>query len=405
MFPASLLTLLLVLLITGSLVKAANSPTSVPITSRLNFPNGTYNLVAHDRARSQALRDRSNHGQRLIDVPLINNVFVYTISVDVGNPPTSYDLILDTGSAITWVGASTPYQQTPTSVSTHQHISVTYEMGFFTGTVFLDTVTVGPGLTVVGQEIGVAYNAQGFVRYDGVLGIGPVALTLNTLTLTPTVSVPTVANRLAGEGTIEANILGVFFKPYGGSQAATAGQLTFGGTDPALHTTGITYAFVTARAPASNYWGIDQSITYGAAPILANAVGIVDSGHNLIALATEAFQLYQAATGAQSDPMTGLLVITANQYTVMQNLNFHIDGRTFALTPNAQIWPRVLNYRIGGQYGSIYLVVRDIGTQVGQGDYDIINSYVFMQRFYTVFDTANSRVGFAQTQFTAANTN
>ncbi|KAG2064118.1 acid protease [Suillus decipiens] len=221
----------------------------------------------------------------------------------------------------------------------------------------------------------------------------------------PTVAIPTVTNRLAGSGTIVANILGVFFKPYGGSEEATAGQLTFGGTDPALHTTGITYAFVTNRAPASNYWGIDQSITYGGAPILANAVGIVDSGHNLIALATEAFQLYQAATGAQRDPMTGLLVITVNQYIVMQNLNFHIDGVTFALTPNAQIWPRVLNYRIGGQYGSMYLVVRDIGTQVGQGDYDIINGYVFMQRFYTVFDTANSRVGFAQTQFTAANTN
>ncbi|KAG2075326.1 acid protease [Suillus decipiens] len=405
MFPAPLLTLLLVLSITGSPVKAANSATSVPITSRLNFSNGTYNLVAHDRARLQALRDRRKHRERFLHVPLTNDFFIDTISVDIGNPPTSYDLVLDSCSANTWVGASTPYHVTATSISTDASVSVTYDNGFFNGDLYLDTVTVGPGLTVVGQEIGVAVDSEGYAGYDGVLGIGPVSLTLNTLMLTPNVSIPTVTDNLFNQHIIPANILGIFFKPYAGPRGQTGGQLTFGGTDSGLRIGDITYTPITEFPPASNYWGIDQSITYGGVPILENAIGIVDPGHLLIAISTEAFQLYKTASGSQLDPGTGLLVITDNQYGALQDLNFHIGGQIFALTRNAQIWPRALNTGIGGQRDLIYLIVRDIGTQIGEGDYDVINSYVFMQRFYTVFDATDSRVGFSRTQFTAANTN
>ncbi|KAG2070847.1 aspartic peptidase A1 [Suillus decipiens] len=403
MFTAPLLTLLLVLSITESPVKAANSPISVPITRRLNFSNGTYNLVAHDRARLQALRDPSKHGQRLINVPLTTNVFVYSISAQIGN--ISYNLVLDSGSANTWVGASIPYQPTIASVFTGQPVSVIYDNGFFDGMVYRDTVTVGPGLTVIGQEIGVADLSGGFPGYDGVLGIGPVALTLGSLILTPAVPIPTVTDNLFNQQIIPANVLGVFFEPDAGLQRATTGQLTFGGTDPTLYVAGITYTSITSIPPASNFWSIKQSITYGGAPILANTVGIVDSGLVLIAIATEAFQLYQAATGGQLDPVTELLVITGIQYNALQNLDFHISDKIFSLTPNGQIWPRALNARIGGQLGSIYLIVHDIGTPIGQGGYDFINGYAFMQRFYTVFDTTYSRVGFSETAFTAATTN
>ncbi|KAG2071183.1 acid protease [Suillus decipiens] len=392
MFPTQLLTLL-VLSITESPVKAANSPTSVPITSRLNFSNGTYNLVAHDRAHLQALRDHSKLGKCFINAPLTNSALVYSISVDIGDPPTSYNLVLSSVTANTWVGASTPYQQTPTSVNTDQPIMITYESGLIAGFVYHDTVTVGPGLTVIGQEIGVAtYSGDDDLieaGCDGVFGIGPVALTLDTLMQTPEVSIPTVTDNLFNQNIIPANILGVFFEPYAGQQRATTGQLTFGGTDFTLHIDDITYTPITNFPPALDFWGIDQNITYGGAPILENAVGIVDSSYVFIAIATEAFQLYQAATGGRYDPMTGLLVITGDQYNALQNLDFHISDQIFSLTPNAQIWPRALNTRISGQLGGC----------------DIIHGYVFMQRFYTVFDATNSRVGFSQTGFTAATTN
>lgn len=43
------------------------------------------------------------------------------------------------------------------------------------------------------------------------------------------------------------------------------------------------------------------------------------------------------------DANTGLLRLTTAQFANLQTLNFRINGATFGLTPNAQIWPRALN--------------------------------------------------------------
>ena len=65
---------------------------------------------------------------------------------------------------------------------------------------------------------------------------------------------------------------------------------------------------------------------------------------------------------------------------------------------------RALNTAIGGNANSVYLIVGSIGTPSGEG-LDFINGQTFLERFYAVFDTANSRVGIANTPFTDATTN
>ena len=84
-------------------------------------------------------------------------------------------------------------------------------------------------------------------------------------------------------------------------------------------------------------------------------------------------------------------------------LFFHLQT-TFELTANAQLWPRSLNTNIGGTAGRIYLIVNDLGSNSGEG-LDFINGQTFLERFYSVFDTANRRVGLATTPFTTATTN
>jgi len=96
-------------------------------------------------------------------------------------------------------------------------------------------------------------------------------------------------------------------------------------------------------------------------------------------------------------------------------------------TANAQIWPRSLNSEIGGDSSSTYLIFVDSGSPSGKGS-DFVNSFTFLcvenlpchvvtndnlvcfsyrssQRFYSVFDTTNSRVGFATTSQTYATSN
>ena len=77
---------------------------------------------------------------------------------------------------------------------------------------------------------------------------------------------------------------------------------------------------------------------------------------------------------------------------------------TYTLTANAQLFPRSLNTLIGGAASNIYLIVANLGTPSGQG-LDFINGYAFLERFYSVFDSTNKRVGFATTAFTTATTN
>jgi hypothetical protein len=103
------------------------------------------------------------------------------------------------------------------------------------------------------------------------------------------------------------------------------------------------------------------------------------------------------------DSSTQLLRITDAQYASLQSLYFDIGGNTFELTRNAQIWQRTHNSAIQGDNESIYLAVQDIG-QAFPG-LDFICGMAFLERFYSVFDSGNRRVGLAVTPFTNATTN
>ena len=125
--------------------------------------------------------------------------------------------------------------------------------------------------------------------------------------------------------------------------------------------------------------------------------------HELITRA-DAFDRYKQATGGVPDDFTGLLKISSTQYSNLKPLDFIIEGRTFSLTANAQIWPRSLNTYIGGSSNSIYLIVADLTIPAG-GGLDFINGQVFLERFYSVYDSSDGSVGLATTPYTTALTN
>lgn len=315
----------------------------------------------------------------------------YVASVGVGNPPTQYNLIVDTGSANTFIGASQAYNPTSSSFNTGSTFSITIEADEATGNLFDDQVTLASGLVIEKQIIGVATTTRGFEGVDGVLGLGPVDLTQGTSNSGETI--PTVTDNLFSNGIIIENLFALSFEP-STQDSETNGEIEFGGIDASKYTGSISYVPITATSPSSEYWGLDASISYGdgGTTILPVTAGIIDSGTSLILLATDAYNAYKLATGATEDASTRLLTISSAQFSALQSLHFTIGSQTFEFTANAQIFPRSLNSRIGGAVDKIYLIIGDIGSQSGSGQ-DFVLGKVFLERFYFVFDTGNRRIG------------
>ncbi|KAF9473455.1 aspartic protease [Pholiota conissans] len=391
------------------------SPVTLPLSRRLNLTS-IHNLVRHDQARARSLKSkgrfRSQFGARaVINEPIDNQAVTYIASVGIGSPPTSYNLLVDIGSSNTWVGAGKAYVKTSTSFQTSANIAVTYGSGSFSGMEFTDTVTLASGLVISKQSIGVASSSSGFEGLDGVLGIGPSDLTAGTISTSACTIIPTVFDNLFESGIITQGLMAISFEP-ATTEDVVNGEITWGkflystgGVDNSKFTGSLSFIPVTTTLPAGEFWGIDQSIRYGASnTILATTSGIYDTGTTLVLLATNAFNKYKTATGAVLDNNTGLLKVTAAQFSNLQSLFFVTTQITLELTANAQLWPRSLNADIGGVSSAIYLIVNDLGTPSGEG-LDFVNGYTFLERFYSVYDTTNFRIGVATTPFTKATTN
>ena len=119
---------------------ARDSLITVPISKHINRAP---DFIKRDREHLRSLVRRGHRWQSLTvnkspDTPLNNTGGIYVATIEVGEPATKCEsfqllprmipyiltldqLLVDTGSAITWVGANTgkPYVQTKSSVKTH----------------------------------------------------------------------------------------------------------------------------------------------------------------------------------------------------------------------------------------------------------------------------------------------
>jgi cathepsin E len=334
MVPATLLTtLLLALAVAANPVIVQRSLITLPFSKQVNLTN-IPNLVRRDQARAKALKATGQakagiplKSDAVISSPATNEAVSYIASVGVGSPATQYSLIIDTGSSNTWVGATLAYKKTVTSSQTSNSVSVTYGSGSFSGTEFIDQVTIASGLVIPKQSIGVASTSTGFQGVDGIIGIGPVDLTVGTLSPATGASIPTVTDNLFSAGVISANLIAVSFQPItSASGRQVNGELTWGGTDSSKFTGAITFAPITATSPSNLFWGVNQSIRYGTTTILSTTAGIVDTGTTLVLIATNAFNSYKSLTGAVLDANTGLLKVTSTQFANLKTLSFVVGG-------------------------------------------------------------------------------
>ncbi|KAN0079881.1 Aspartic peptidase domain containing protein [Tylopilus felleus] len=406
-----------ILLSTSTYVNA--SPTASPVGNftvtvpliRLNGTGAYLNGAADaSRARARFLKSRTSTGP--FTVSMLSTVPHLVVEVGVGKPPLrSYykRLVVDTGSSTTWIHtghdfcgiSSMGYRRPPTRESTGQKVSSKYASDTisFEGDEYLDDVTLAPGLVVTKQSIGSVSRAIGVDHLDihGILGLGPVDLTKGTLHPKTNALVPTVMNNLKSQERITKEVFSVYIPPMTSSDK-TKGRLTYGGIDKNLYDGELTYVPLTKISPASQYWGIDlSSCTYGSHTIIETLIaGIVDTGSPVIRIPNDVFDVYRKAIPeAEFDRVISPTEIPPSSVEHMQPLHFRFGDHDFTLDVDAQLLPQRMNRFWGGNAGKRYSFVCPIGHITGHG-LDFILGIPFMEKYYTVHDADEQRIGFAR---------
>lgn len=238
------------------------------------------------------------------------------------------------------------------------------------------------------QSIGAATSSSGFNGVDGIIGFGPVALTQGTVSNANTV--PTFMDNLYNQGKISTEVLGVYFKPESGSDTNDAnGELTLGGTDTSKYSGTLTYFPRLTSGSASPYWGISiASFTYGSTSLATSATGIVDTGTTLIYIPTSAYNKFLSATGGTTDSNSGLASFTTKP---TGNFAIKFGSTTYTLTPAQYLVPTAQYSFYGLSSGKYYAWINDGGSS----GVNCIIGQKFLENYYSVYDTTNSRIGFA----------
>ena len=107
---------------TASPIVVRDSPVSLPLARRVAF-TGSAKIVELDQARAALLKNvghgkGSSESKRAPDLQAVNALTHYTVEVGIGSPATTYTLVVDTGSANTFIGVSKAYNKTSTSRDT-----------------------------------------------------------------------------------------------------------------------------------------------------------------------------------------------------------------------------------------------------------------------------------------------
>ena len=172
---------------------------------------------------------------------------------------------------------------------------------------------------------------------------------------------PTISDNLERQHKIRRDIYSIYFDPIDKTPVSN-GRLTFGGIDSSDIRGDVTFVDITSSYPASRFWGVDASVSYGSHCLLSGNAGIVDSGTTLTLLASDKFADYIYETGAQYDSYNQMYYISQDQFAGLSNLDFNIGSRTYTMIPDAQIWPRRLNYLINGDANRIYLAIGSVSS-------------------------------------------
>lgn len=387
------------------------SPFSVSLSQQSSPDLNAKQLLQQDHLRVRAMLAHlgSDGGGDVVasdySVPTQDYKGLWTVArVNIGQPSTQYDLMVDTASAFTWIGANKNYSRNDNTVGTPETFKVNNTGAApILGDVVFERLSLNDDLVVQLQAIGIAHEGPNMRSLDGVLGLGLSKMTIGILSPSKEMTVPTVLENLKDGGKIPSTAFGLSFVPTtDGSDVI--GSISWGRLEDGKYNLPLAKVNVTKKPIGQSYWAIEQSICYGDSrtPILNTTSGIMDVGVTFLMITPKAFESYKNVTKAEIDEDTKLLYLPNDKISNLQTMHFQMGDINFEYPPDAQIFPKKYNTDIKGKPDRTYLIVQSLPDDAEDKGIGFVNGYSFHKRYYTYYDTDARQLGIANTPFTSS---
>jgi len=308
----------------------------------------------------------------------------YYGEIALGTPEQKFNVIFDTGSSDLWVAGSKcddscgrhakyTAEESSTYKANNTIFHIEYGSGPVSGYQSVDNMNYG-GFVVKNQEFAEVTDASGLGaayklgKFDGILGMAFPILSVN--------DVPTAFQNVYEQGLVSENL----FSFYLGNSRSDKGELLLGGINSDHYTGELAWVDLLA----ATYWEITMSDVQVDGTSFApssSMKAIVDTGTSLLTGPSDSVKKIAEALGAKE--------LIAGEYFMRcdatENISFVINGNTYTLAPEDYLIP-------DGDICLLGMMGLDIPPTTGPlwilGD-------IFIRKYYTVFDVANERVGFA----------
>ncbi|KAM7082400.1 LOW QUALITY PROTEIN: pepsin B-like [Ciconia maguari] len=319
--------------------------------------------------------------------PLTNYLNSFYFEISIGTPPQNFLVLFDTGSANLWVPST--YCQTPACEdharfnsslsSTFSGIGVTYTLSYGFGdlsvTLGYDTVTI-QNIVIRNQEFGLSLDEPSrpfyYLEFDGILGMAYPGIGIS--------SYNTLMQNMLHQGQL-AELIFSFY--YSRNSTYSGGEVILGGVDPQLYSGEVLWAPVVQEL----YWKIsieEFSIGLSATGWCSQGChGIADTGTFLLTVPGQFMSAFLQALGAEESDYG--FIVNCSNVPSMPTLYFAISGAHLPLPPSVY----VLNNN-----GVCTVGVESTYVSSASGPLWILGN-VFLRQYYSIFDMANNRVGFA----------
>jgi hypothetical protein len=302
----------------------------------------------------------------------------YSGPVSVGTPPTTFQVVYDTGSynlvlekkgCTTCKGADF---YDPAGSSTAKRVDQQeYDLGYgsadLTAQKYTDRACIGDKLCANNYLMWPFVKETG-LDLDGIMGMGPESATL--------------FNNLQAQGTIDQQVFGFAL-----GKADQVSSVRIGGVD---ETRMADPKAAKSWSPLANqdYWTLTlEGVTMGGTNLYTQwtSQAIVDSGTTVLVMEGTDYsnfvkQLQSETTGLEQTQQ-GILIYEGACPTNASDIEIKLGGGFVGKVPSSQYMEMIQGTCVvramSGGFGSFYIL----------GD-------VFMRNYYTIFDGANSRVGF-----------